>query len=480
MGMNSLGNLEPAEKQESQQDCNDSGLSWFQIAVVLAIGIIFCYGVNKYWGFLNGIEQLTNWQWKWHDQAIWTTVGQTAGPFLIIAWVLWAIRKKETRRDVWLILSFLAVSNFLLQVAGKLTDPEGLKVVQSIVLSGSATGYFEDATYIGKNPGLWLRHFYQTTLSGHSWTHPPGPILFYYLFLRVFNPANAALIGGLAIGLLGSIGVAVMYFFSALWTQDQTERLTAGCLYALLPALIVFLPEFDQIYPAISMLLILLWVRALQHAKSFSAYGWAGGFVLFIAIFFAYNLLLIGIFLLYYALYWLWTQNWSRAAFRKCLVSSGAFSGVCIGVYAALWLVTGYNPITSFLRSYRIQSLLAAALHRDYHIFIVSDIYDFLLGAGVIAAPILFFHMRRLWKRFEFKSPELALSAIGIATIGTVDLTGLLRGETTRVWLFLQPLLIAPMALALSRTGLIGRFSVFILQWFIVACLLAKMLFVVP
>jgi hypothetical protein len=35
-----------------------------------------------------------------------------------------------------------------------------------------------------------------------------------------------------------------------------------------MPGLIVFLPEFDQAYPIISMLLMLLWVQSLDGSKT--------------------------------------------------------------------------------------------------------------------------------------------------------------------------------------------------------------------
>lgn len=468
-----------AENARSQECAAYSGLTGFQIVVVLATGLLFCYGVNRHWGYLNGIEQLTHWEWAWRNETIRTILAQTALPFLIIAGVLWRINRKTACHRIWPALGLLVISSFLLQMAGKLTYPDGLKVVQAIVESNSATGYFEDAVSIG-DPALWLRRFHLAKLTGHSWTHPPGPILFYHIFLRAFDPANAAFIGGLAVGLLGSLGVAVMYFFSALWTKDAAGRLTAAAYYALLPGLILFLPEFDQIYPVLSMLLILTWVKALTHAKPLSGYAWAGGLLLSIALFFAYNLLTIGVFLLGYALVLVRTQNWAGCAFRRCLASSGVIAGVWIGLYAVLWGITGYNPVLSFLRSLWVQSQMAAALERDYRIFIITDLYDFLLGSGIIAAPIVFFYMHRLWKRSGLKNPELALSVFGIATVAVIDLTGLLRGETTRVWLFLQPLLIAPAAVAVSRTGLLGKLSIFTLQWLIIVSLLTNMVFVVP
>jgi len=60
----------------------------------------------------------------------------------------------------------------------------------------------------------------------------------------------------------------------------------------------------------------------------------------------------------------------------------------------------------------------------------------------------------------------------------TVDLSGLLRAESARTWLFLQPLLNVPTALELSRANLPWRLSIFAIQWWIVVCLKAKMTFI--
>ena len=75
---------------------------------------------------------------------------------------------------------------------------------------------------------------------------------------------------------------------------------------------------------------------------------------------------------------------------------------------------------------------------------------------------------------------EVALSLIGLATILTIDLTGVLRGEAARVWLFLQPLMIVPAALELSRFRGRWRMALFSMQWLILAGLKAKMLFIRP
>jgi hypothetical protein len=77
-------------------------------------------------------------------------------------------------------------------------------------------------------------------------------------------------------------------------------------------------------------------------------------------------------------------------------------------------------------------------------------------------------------------SNAIALTLIGLATIATVDLSGLLRGETARVWLFLQPLMVVPVALELARLRWSWRLSIFALQWWILLCVKAKMSFIEP
>ena len=73
-----------------------------------------------------------------------------------------------------------------------------------------------------------------------------------------------------------------------------------------------------------------------------------------------------------------------------------------------------------------------------------------------------------------------ALAWLGVATILLIDVSGLLRAETARVWLFLQPFVVAPAALALSRVGRAQRATVFVLQWLILVVLVARVPFIEP
>jgi hypothetical protein len=465
----SHGTLDGAQEQGSK----------LEAAIVLAVGIAFFLGVAFAKSPLNGFVRLTGWGWPWRNEIeLLRIIAFLLVPFALIDFVL---RRAEGRpfAHAWIYVGMLTAGNFLMQAMAMLAEPEGFGLLQRIVQSPAATSYFSDAQSIDGLPA-WLRHFDQASLAFHSSTHPPGPVLFYFAFFKLFGAPLGSLIGGCAVGALGSLGVAVAYAFAGLWTDDKRTRVTVCALYALLPALTVFFPEFDQVYPLVSMLLILFWCRALQSEQEVPWETICLGCALFTAVFFAYNLLSIGTFLAYYAIYRLWRQGWSGASFAKVVKNSAIAGGICAGMYMLLWLGTGYNPLGAFHHALAYQKVYASLLHRDYWNSILCDPYDFLLGAGMMALPLLAFYLYRAIRNWDGGKEEIALSLIGLATILTVDLTGVLRGETARVWLFLQPLLIVPAALELAHFRGRWRTALFSMQWLILACLKAKMLFIRP
>ena len=476
----------PDSKQQAgsiTRSSRDEPAGWtkLEIAAVLAVGIAYSVGVIVEWGPLNGIPALTNWEWPWRNLGILRTALMLLAPLAAIAWVVWTIEKGVSHLRVWFVLAVLVVSNFAMQVGGILADPRGFELLKKIVASPITTGYYTDALAIQQPIPTWLGKFhepaFQKKLHNHSPTHPPGPILFYYVFVKLFGPSTGAILSACAIGLAGSLGILVLYKFTGLWTQDPRTRLLASAFYAVLPALVLFFPEFDQIYPICTMLMILFWIRALNRSPKYACYL---GALLFATTFFVYNVLAAGVFLVYYMMYWLWREGWRRSAYGTVLASAGLVLGVWVGMYLALWGTTGYHPIAALQQALLNQAKVAVFIERPYIRGIIADPYDFALGAGVIALLIAVFYVWRSFPAFSVKRTDIALSFIALATIMTVDGSGLLRGEASRVWLFLQPLLTVPAALELSRLRRSWLLAIFVLQWWIIVCLKAKMDFVRP
>jgi hypothetical protein len=460
-------------------ETDKSALSARQAGVILAVGLAFGLGVIYELSPLNGFFSLTKWQWPWQDLGTIQMGLALLAPFLLIAGVVWNASGTAARVPVWFWLAALVLANFCLQLFSVLADPRGPERILQIVSSADATSYFTDALKI-QHLKEWLAQFDRATLVGHSPTHPAGPIVFYYFFIRMFGPDVGALLGGCAVGMLASFGTVVMYHFAGLWTSAQRIRLLASAFYALLPGLTVFFPELDQVYPIFSMLSILAFVKALSASSFWYRYALALGAILFAGSFFAYNLLTIGAFLLYYALWWLWREGRSPAPMFKILSTGAVSLAAAATLYLILWAAAGYNPPAALRHALMAQNSTARWLNRPYWISLLADLYDFALAAGIIAIPILWIHLSKLRKDFKTNPNGTALTLIGLATILTVDLSGLLRGETARVWLFLQPLLVVPVALELARLRRLWLFAILGMQWWILVLIKAKMAFVEP
>lgn len=455
------------------------GLTTRQVVVILALGFVYGVGVIYEWGPLNGMPGITKWGWPWQDLGTLPMGLALLPPFLLIAGVLWIADRGKPRIATGMLLGALVIAHFCLQLFSVLADPRGLERISQIVSSPDATAYFTDAVRI-QHLREWLSHFDHASLTGHAKFHPAGPVLYYYAFAKILGPDVGGFLGGCTVGLLASFGAAVMYAFAGLWTIDRRVRLTASAFYALLPGLAVFFPEFDQIYPIFTMLIVFAFVRALDSPRMWYVYASAMGAAVFVATFSAYNLLTIGAFPVYYGIYCWWRQGRSGRAAFTVLRTAGIAIAVTASLYLLLRATTGYNAPAALGHSLQAMHGGNESLGRYYRISVFADLYDFLLGTGIIAAPILWFHLRKARQEFHGDPNGIALTLIALATVLTVDLSGLLRGETARVWLFLQPLVAVPVALEIARTRWSWRLALFAMQWWLLVVIKAKMSFIEP
>jgi hypothetical protein len=469
----------PAAVSAALPTDDKTALTVRQLGVILAIGVVFGLGVIYELGPLNGFASITKWGWPWQDLGTIQMGLALLAPFLLIVLVLWNSDRVMPRVPIWFWLAAVALAQFCLQLFSVLADPRGAERILQIVSSADATSYFTDALNI-HNLRDWMSKFQQASLTGHSTSHPAGPILFYWVFATLFGKDAGAFLGGIAVGLIASFGVVVMYHFAGLWTTDRRVRLLASGFYALLPGLTVFFPELDQVYPIFSMLAILAFVKALNTSSAWYGYAPALGAVLFAASFFAYNLLTIGAFLLYYSLWWWWREGRTGTAAFTAIRAAAVSLIAAASLYLVLWAATGYNLPAALRHALALQDATARWLNRPYIVFILPDLYDFALAAGIIAIPILWIHLSKLREEFKKNPNRMALTLIGLATIVTVDVSGLLRGETARVWLFLQPLLVVPVALELARLRWTWRLPILTLQWWLLVLIKAKMSFIEP
>lgn len=357
-------------------------------------------------------------------------------------------------------------------------NPTVANWLQRIVEDPQTTSYYTDALRFTRQPG-WIATFQDQTLHLHSSTHPIGPILFYVALIDVFGPHTAALAGPLLIAALSSTSLLAMYFFAGIWTSSRTDRLLICLLWTLCPAIGLVYPEFDQVYPVLSMVLLAAWICSLRTSlRSSLRYAALLGVAAFIASLFAYNLLVVGTFLAATGAGLVWIAQDRRGAVLRIAQTVLIALGLFVALHLAFSLVTGYHPIASFTHSMQVQKAIEVrpkGLRSR-----ASNVYEYPLGSGFLPEVLAAFFLFALLRSSDRKNMIWIATLSAALTLLAVEASGVLDYEAQRVWLFLQPLLFVPAALQLGEFSRKDQTRILLAQWAVLATLGRSLLFVVP
>jgi hypothetical protein len=348
-------------------------------------------------------------------------------------------------------------------MAGKLAFAElrsipgqHLEFVCAAVEHPLATSYYTDAVALSNFPG-WLADFprIMPMLNLHSQTKAPGMILYYMAFVKTLGHSDrTALIAGLVLGAISTLAIPACYWLILTLRNDKTEAFLSACFLALCPGFLLFFPVSDPAYTILSCAIGACWILALRRKSV--AWSIATGAVTGAILLVSFNLLAFDIFLVGYTLV-LSQQSW-----RNVLRLAAIALVTCVTICGVLWICTGYNPVATFQSAWRNQHALLAehAGDRPYPDTAWNDLLDFALGAGWIGFLMAGFGVADAMKHgWESPSAQLVLLCIGLPIL--VAVTALLAAETARVWNFMLPLLMVPVAMELSRMRAIERVIAF-------------------
>jgi hypothetical protein len=376
----------------------------------------------------------------------------------------------------WVALLILAASMFCVDMAQVISQarPTVQNWLQRIVEDPQTTSYYTDAMRFVHQSG-WIATFQDQTLQLHSSTHPAGPILFYVLLIDGLGSARATLAGPLLIAVLSAASVLAMYYFAGIWTSVRRDRMLICLLWTLCPAIGLVYPEFDQVYPVLSMLMLASWVYSLQRGLRFALLL---GFSAFLATLFAYNLLVVGTFVACSGIGFLWLAQWRKSAVLR-LIQAGCFAlGLFLVLHVTFSLATGYHAWASFVHSLHVQKMIEKRPHGLYAA--ASNIYNFSLGSGFVPEILGVFFLVEVIKSPQRRNVVWIAMIASALTLIAVEATGILDYEAQRVWLFLQPLIFVPAALKLGEFSRKDQTGALLAQWALLATIGRSVLFVVP
>ena len=368
--------------------------------------------------------------------------------------------------QVFLSFSFLALTE------------DSFDTLENRVKHPDITSYYTEARKI-EHPLEWLDGYHRRLRSmvGHTQTHPPGPILYYFFWLAVGDEGGAPLWGGLFLPLLGSLAIPALYRFTVGVTQSRQAGFSAAVVWTLLPAVVLMVGSFDAVYPLFTILLLHAWTQAVWEGRRGMAIAF--GVMLTVALLFTHGFLALGCCLLLLPVFAVVFGADRRNAWLNLLISSAIALLTAGALFGFLYAAFGYNHYAALRGSMAIQQNLAQVWGRPYHYTVFWDVYDFFLASGWLTLGILAAFLIRWKSGLAEKSFRLpALAAAGLLSVLVVDLTGLLRGETARVWLFLQPLVIPLVGVELSAWRGPWRYYAWAVMLLILAVMRSRLNFI--
>ena len=413
------------------------------------------------------------WKWPWRQlDALGTypLLLLATLPFIVGQWL--QIRGKLS---VVIPLLLIMTSFLFLQFAalGTQSDPFSFSRISWIVEHPYITSYYNDAKSFTELRE-WLGSYSERMpfFHLHSQNKPPGPILYYVLMLNLFGN-SASYIGGLLIGILASLVIPATFILIRTLGGSQNGAFHGASYLSLCPGLVLFFPEFDQIYPLLICAVTIFWIIALK--RNHLGFAAAFGAALFTLTFFSFGLLVIGFLLALLTLNFL-LEN-PRRNIRYIVIQVIMGLSVMIIGYVVLWLITGYDPLATFLKALQNQARLAAAWQRPYPQTILFDFTDFALGTGWISFLIVGFYLGR-HRSANMQDYKLRMAAFCLLQIFIVGVLGLIPAETARVWIFLMPLLMFAVGEELAHWTTKARITVYACLWLILSAIHQNLVFI--
>lgn len=261
----------------------------------------------------------------------------------------------------------------------------------------------------------------------------------------------------LSVGLIGLLmplwaallTVPVAYSAYAL-TGERSAGQRAASWAVLIPSIVLFMPVWNVLYPA--LVALSLWLLVIGLRRDNLAYHVGAGAVMSISTFLNFAVLpvlgILGLFTLAWHAFRRETSDhwrWMIAAIRVGL----AFGVGLLLCWLPFWLATGYSPLDIWAVTQEKHSALVAA-RREYWPWLLLHPYDTLLFLGW---PLVGWAGWTLWRRVRAGQRD-AIVLLGGATLLTMlllNISGLVQGENGRILSFYAPFVLIVAAAGPAR-----------------------------
>ncbi|MEA3402050.1 MAG: hypothetical protein U9R79_12510 [Armatimonadota bacterium] len=440
-------------------------------------------------------------EWTWPVLGPVYPIGHLLAPALVVMGFsgliayLWSAMLREEipghrRALAWSIAGSLAIGAWCLQLALWSVAPLSVPRLATVQLSEVSTGYLGEAYRIdalGEYLDSYAREMGDKP--EHVATHPPGAVLFFYAVRRVgqllpglnrlaltagstavnltirelaaevtkyptaaWQGSDGLATAVLASWLLGACGalMPVALFWALRGPMGEGRALAAAAMVTLTPTMLLFFPLLDELIALLGTLMLAALVATQRHWAWAAAAGAIAAAALFVSLG-ALALVALGcVFLLLRAAKQAGQSgdsSWSDT--RSVFVPVAAFlGGLAVGI--GLWYAAGVDAIPIFSQGLSAHSSITGrASFRSYSIWVWLNLVEFAIFLGLpLAATVAASAGRFIRELRPMSGPMLPayLGATALLTLLLLDVSGTVKGETGRLWMFFAPWLGASVA----------------------------------
>lgn len=294
-------------------------------------------------------------------------------------------------------------------------------------------------------PGLF------STLSGHAQTHPPGGILFLWIISKLFGyNLLAASLGSIA---FTSLTVIPIYLLAKELYGASIGRY-ALTLFLITPNFVMFTgTSMDGPFSVFLILSLYLFYRGIISNRAI-LYGFLTGVSLGCGLMMTYATVFIGLF---FTVVMLLTLIADRRRFRTTLNLLLIAVVTFTAFYLLMSIFTGFNLLEALQASIRKDR---AALGTGYETIgrylhlSFGNLFAFLIGIGI---PMTTVWLRQIVRtiRDGRRGAPIDIYVIGyLIALLIITFSALFTMEVERVWIFMVPFVLIPVAKYLDQRGI--------------------------
>ena len=287
-----------------------------------------------------------------------------------------------------------------------------------------------------------------STLSGHAQTHPPGGILFLWIVSELFGyNLLAASLGSIV---FTSLTVIPIYLLAKELYGELVGRYTLA-LFLITPNFVMFTgTSMDGPFSVFPILSLYLFHKG-KDSERVIRYGFLTGIALGCGMLMTYSTVFLGLF---FNVVMLLTLMVNRKEFKRILTLLLIAGITFTAFYLLMFLFTGFNLLEALQASVRKDKEALGTGYETIGLYLhlsVANLFTFLIGVGI---PMTTVWLRQIVRtiRDGRRGKPIDIYIIGyLISLLVITFSTLYTMEVERVWIFMAPFILIPVAKYLSQ-----------------------------